>query len=224
MDREAYCLRNGRLERCVDRVVVERAYAVYVNGSRLVSLSCSPGMEEELALGFLAGLGFSPSRGYSVSVEGGRVEVRGELERAPWRRGWGKFPAEVVVRAVERLAELGEGFRATGALHGALCFTPGGEVVGFVEDVSRHCAVDKCLGLAVKRGLDLGSLGFAVTCRLTGSVVEKFVSASVPLVASKAAVTLQGVLAAERGGVTLVGFARGGRFNVYTYPKRIALS
>jgi FdhD protein len=60
-----------------------------------------------------------------------------------------------------------------------------------------------------------------VSCRLTKSIVEKLASVGVRLVASKAAPTLQGIQVAEQNSITLIGFARNNRFNIYTHPERI---
>jgi len=217
---EALCFRDGVLSRCRDKVAVEESYELWLNGSRVATFTCTPDGLEELVYGYLAERGYKP-RSLKVSVDQGRLVAEAELERISFTRKSVRFRAEHILKALEALAALGTGFRETGALHGALYFNERGEVLSHVEDISRHCAVDKLIGHLVKSGGDPGSVGFALSCRLTSSIVEKLSSVGAPLVASKAAPTIQGIRLAEKAGMTLLGFVRGGRFNVYTHPERV---
>ncbi|CAA9513752.1 MAG: Sulfur carrier protein FdhD [uncultured Solirubrobacteraceae bacterium] len=115
------------------------------------------------------------------------------------------------------------GFAATGGLHATGLFTPEGEVLLVREDVGRHNAMDKVIG---RRGLDaalpLHGLVLCVSGRLSFELVQKAVVAGAPvLVGAGAPTSLAIALAAERG-LTLAGFARRGRVNVYTAPERVA--
>jgi FdhD protein len=219
---EFLCFRDGELSRCRDRVAVEEDFELWLNGSKAASFTCTPSDLEDLVYGYLAERGYRP-RSARITVSGNRLSVEAELEKVSFARSTVRFRAEHVLRAVEALAELGTGFKETGALHGALSFNEEGEVLFHVEDISRHCAVDKLIGRLVRSGGDPGRVGFALSCRLTRSIVEKLSSVGAPLVASKAAPTLQGIRLAEEAGVTLVGFARGRKFNVYAHPERILL-
>ncbi len=115
------------------------------------------------------------------------------------------------------------GFAATGGLHATGLFTPEGELLLVREDVGRHNAMDKVIG---RRGLDaalpLHGLVLCVSGRLSFELVQKAVVAGAPvLVGAGAPTSLAIALAAERG-LTLAGFARRGRVNVYTAPERVA--
>ncbi|MGB9787009.1 MAG: formate dehydrogenase accessory sulfurtransferase FdhD [Infirmifilum uzonense] len=220
---EAFCFRAGVLEKCKERVATEYEFELIVNGARIGFFSCSPTLLEEFAVGHLLSTGHRVRDGYEFRASDGRVEIHGELVKLDYagRNGSQAFRAKDILRAVQALGDLGVGFRETGALHGALCFDPEGRILGHVEDVSRHCAVDKCLGLLARNGVDLSRVGLAVTCRLTKSIVEKAVRVGVPLVASRAAPTLEGIKAAVDAGLTVVGFVRKDRFNVYAHPERL---
>ncbi|MCI4409670.1 MAG: formate dehydrogenase accessory sulfurtransferase FdhD [Thermofilum sp.] len=221
VEREIHCFQGGKTERCRDKIAVEEEYELYINGSRQASYMCSPNNIEELAYGFLAERGLKPKSPTQIRIENGKIKVDGELVEAVFTRGEARFPVEKIISAVEALYTRGSAFRETGAFHGALCFMPSGEVLFHVEDVSRHCAVDKCIGFLAKSNIEPSAVGFAVSCRLTKSIVEKLASVGVRLVASKAAPTLQGIQVAEQNGITLIGFARNNRFNIYTHPERI---
>ncbi len=114
------------------------------------------------------------------------------------------------------------GFAATGGLHATGLFTPEGELLLVREDVGRHNAMDKVIGRrALDDALPLHGLVLCVSGRLSFELVQKAVVAGAAvLVGAGAPTSLAIALAAERG-LTLAGFARGGRVNVYTAPERV---
>jgi len=129
--------------------------------------------------------------------------------------------AEVVSEAVRRLNMLAETFRKTGGVHVAALFSRYGELITYAEDVGRHNAVDKVIGTAVIKKVSLSNCFLASSGRLTGDIVLKAARVGIPVVASLTAAVSSGVEAARRTGQTLIGFVRGSRMNVFTYPERI---
>jgi FdhD protein len=123
-----------------------------------------------------------------------------------------------LLRAGQRL------FDRTGGVHGAAELTAGGEVVAVREDVGRHNAVDKVVGRAALAG-DLPVEGhiLALSGRVAFELVQKAALAGFGTVVAVSAPSSLAVEAADRLGLTLVGFARGGNANVYTHPERIDL-
>ncbi len=116
---------------------------------------------------------------------------------------------------------LAERFRKTGGVHVAALYSAKGELVALSEDVGRHNAVDKVIGVGTAKKLDFENLFLALSGRLTGDIVLKAARMRIPIVASMAAAVDSGVEAAQLTGITLIGFVRGKRMNVYTYPERI---
>ncbi|HUS48360.1 MAG TPA: formate dehydrogenase accessory sulfurtransferase FdhD [Phycisphaerae bacterium] len=130
--------------------------------------------------------------------------------------------------APERLLELADDFAArarlwpqTGGVHACALASAKG-IALFAEDVGRHNAFDKVMGRALLDGIDVSDKAALLTGRLSGEIVSKAVACRVPILVSRSAVTSLGVELARRFGVTLVGFARGRRFNVYAGFDRVA--
>ena len=131
--------------------------------------------------------------------------------------------ADVLYALPERLRRSQGVFESTGGLHATGLFTAEGELVAVREDVGRHNAFDKLVGWAVLQDkLPLDRHVVVVSGRSSYEILQKAVAAGVPVVCGISAPSSLAVSLAERFGVTLVGFLRDRRFNVYARPDRIA--
>jgi FdhD protein len=239
-------IRDGEL----DFVAVEEPLEIRVDGQPLAVTMRTPGHDEELAAGFLFGEGLisaAPDVGPTEDLAGNTVEVRGPLDRRPAARSFyttsscgvcGKGALEEVAvhahalptgQEADRalLASLPErleqpGFARTGGLHATGLLDSRGELICVREDVGRHNAMDKVIGWALLSGrLPLHEDLLCVSGRLSFELVQKAAVAGAPFLVGVGAPTSLAVeLAADRG-MTLCGFARRGRVNVYTCPERV---
>jgi FdhD protein len=129
--------------------------------------------------------------------------------------------AATIVALPEKLRAKQRVFETTGGLHAAALFDRSGSLVAVREDVGRHNALDKLIGWAILNRRPLGESLVLVSGRSSYEIVQKALAAGIPIVCSVSAPSSLAVDVAREFGVTLVGFLRGSRFNVYTHASRI---
>lgn len=132
------------------------------------------------------------------------------------------FPADVLLAMPERLRAQQQVFSLTGGLHAAAVFGPDGEIAVVREDVGRHNAVDKVVGALLRRHrLPAHDLGLLVSGRASFELMQKALVAGLPLLAAVGAPSSLAVQLAREFDMTLVGFLRGGQYNVYAGGERV---
>lgn len=134
------------------------------------------------------------------------------------------IPAKILSESLKKLNFSAEKFRKTGGVHVAALYSIDGKVVSLAEDVGRHNAVDKVIGAVAIKGLNLNELFLALSGRLTGDIVLKAARNQISVVASLSAAISSGLEIALKTNITLIGFVRGKRMNIYTYPERIVFT
>lgn len=136
----------------------------------------------------------------------------------------GKFfiSKKSLTEAPENLKDSQDVFEQTGGLHAAGLFNRDGELLCIREDVGRHNAIDKVIGKAILDRLDLTDVMLQLSGRVSFEVVQKALMVGIPFVSAISAPTSLAVEFAKRGNLTLVGFMRGEKMNVYSGSERIS--
>jgi FdhD protein len=112
-------------------------------------------------------------------------------------------------------------FKKTGGLHNSGIFKADGTMIAFSEDVGRHNTVDKVIGEGLLSKTHFTQCFLIITGRVPGDMIYKAAKAGIPIVASVTAVLNSGIFSAQKANITLIGFAREKRLNIYTNPERI---
>jgi FdhD protein len=234
-----------------DLVAVEEPLEIRVAGEPVAVTMRTPGHDEELALGFAIGEGLEPvSASLPADLAANTVDLhvlgfdtdrlrrhfytssscgvcgKGALAAvavtAPVCASNLRVDPRVVASLPDRLSAGQATFELTGGLHAAGLFDRDGRLLVLREDVGRHNAVDKAVGWAFREGLlPLAQAMLCVSGRLSFELVQKAACAGVPVLVGVGAASSLAVELARAQRVTLCGFARKGRFNVYAGGERI---
>ena len=242
-------LPGGWTER--DDLAVEEPLEIRVNGEAVAVTMRTPGHDEELALGFLLSEGVRPrAASLPDDLAANTVEVEvDDFDPEPLRRNFyttsscgvcGKgaleavaveaprveselrVPSAILAELPDRLRGAQPAFAATGGLHATGLFAADGELLVVREDVGRHNAFDKVVGRAFLDGLlPLADRLICVSGRLSFELVQKAAVAGAPILVAVGAPSSLAVELARDRGITLCGFVRDGRVNVYSEPWRV---
>ena len=230
-----------------DAIAVERRLRLLVNGEDVLSLYCSPSMIRELVTGLVMTEGIMEG---SLCIErmsieyndeiivdlpaDGEISTRGairtsgciggvtyEHDKKPDKTVYsGGVSRATLIELFGKFQSISESYRLTGCIHSA-AVSDKGNIIVHGEDIGRHNAVDKVIGYCLIEGISLDDKIMLVSGRLSSEIAYKCARWKVPIVASRTAPTVRAVTIAEESGVTLIGFLRGKRFNIYANPERI---
>ena len=234
-----------------DAVAVEEPLEIRINREPVAVTMRTPGDDEELALGFCVTEGLVPRSAsvpadlaantidvdvpefdptvlrrnfYTTSSCGvcGKGALAAVAVHAPRVDSELRVPASLLAELPERLRAGQAAFAATGGLHATGLFEAGGVLACLREDVGRHNAMDKVVGWAYANGrLPLARSILCVSGRLSFELVQKAAVAGCPILVAVGAPSSLAIELARAQRITLCGFARGGRLNVYSEPWRV---
>jgi FdhD protein len=234
-------------EETEDVVAVEKKVRISVNGKGVLSLYCTPDMVREFVVGIIHNEGLIEGEWCAermvieyddeirVDVPAAGTVSEGEktitsgcaggvsLARAlPGKMNFDNsvFPVEKVRDIFREFQSRSESYRLTGGVHSA-ALSDGDILLAFAEDIGRHNAVDKVIGYCILENIPFEGRMMLASGRLSSEIVLKCARSGIPVLVSRAAPTSLAVEIAESTGITVVGFVRGDRMNVYTATQRI---
>jgi FdhD protein len=247
MLREFQCvkLEGETAEMSIHKVAEEVPLSIFVNGRHFVTAMTSPDARREFIIGHL----FS-ERIVSSCSEIESLEIEGDVARAiianpmktimprrPIVSGCGgvssfldesklsqiesdlKIEREDILTAMRAISS-SELHEATGGVHSVGLFDRGEQICIF-DDIGRHNALDKAIGRGLMNGVNFRNVFVVSTGRISSDMALKCSAAKIPLIASRGATTSMAIAIAERTGLTVVGFVRGARMNIYTNFQRL---
>ena len=132
-----------------------------------------------------------------------------------------RIAPELLIDVMAQLRSVQQVFQVTGCSHAAGVFGPDGRLIAFGEDIGRHNALDKAIGKCLLAGQATAGCGVALSGRASYEMVAKAARAGIELIAAVSAPSSLAIDVAEQWNITLCGFVRPGRANVYTHPERI---
>ena len=245
---EALTYKDGNYNLQEEEIVSDETITLVINDALTRSFSISPDSLEDFCVGYMLGEGLITTVDNIESLEVGddKIIATVNLEDFDIRKelvvgsdcfgGWRTkidlinkvesdftLEAKDLIENLEKVRENAVTWQRTGGVHVASFINP--ETNEFIsrEDISRHVAVDKVIGAAAKKKLDFGNSYIAYSGRMPADVLIKIARLGIPLLASNAAPTFSGYSVATEANITMVGFIRGSRFNVYTHPERVNL-
>lgn len=242
---------NGFIEEIIDKVIVEQALDIYINNKYYVTLMCTPFGEKELIIGFLFSEGIISSVNQVKDIEKKSegmifVNIKNdepiifENKRA-LTSGCGRgsihvnmlnnknidiirskiaFNIKDILLYMQQFNNSSYLFKETGGVHGCcICGYEG--LLLSTEDIGRHNALDKLIGKSHINNIDLNDKVLLTTGRVSSDILLKAAKAKIPILVSHSAPTDFAIKMAKLINMTLIGFTRGKRMNIYSGEDRL---
>jgi FdhD protein len=230
--------------------IVETPISLTVNGEVWITFMCTPVHLEALAVGFLFNEGIIEKMDEvadaQVCEHGDNVDVwlnHDAQQPTSWRRTSGctggvtgvdllakpnisfdgnqpKVTPETIMKLVEMLFEAQSLYRETGGVHTS-ALSDGGKILLSAEDIGRHNTLDKIAGLCLMKNVWPETRILITTGRISSEMLQKAARLQSPILISRTSPSSLSIEMAERYGITLIGYARQHRFNVYSNTQRV---
>jgi len=218
---------NGGHEVIHERIIRETALTLTINGEIYATAMIMAGMEREFAIGHLYAQGIicriTDITSISVTEKAVEIILAKGLQSIPKREPVNSdlvVDRDRVFTCVKAILK-SRIFSETEAIHSAGLFLEGEKPAAVTEDLGRHHALDKCIGVALLAGIDFSRTLAASTGRQPTEMIQKCRNAGIPIMATKGVPTSLAVALAEESGITIAGLVRGKKMIVYSHPERI---
>jgi FdhD protein len=236
---------GGKIDVTTHEVIEEIPYALFINGRHAMTAMMSPVQLEDFVTGYLftEQIIKSPDEIESIKIEQNRLSVITknlfkvlgpkktilsgcggstsfiDTGKLPSIKSGFTMSAGAISHMIKEVLE-SELHNTTGGVH-AVGLASADGVITRSEDIGRHNALDRVIGYALRNNVDLSSTCVVCSGRISSEIVRKCLIANIPVVISRGATTTLAIDIATKTGLSLVGFVRGGKMNIYTHPERV---
>lgn len=250
MYRKIPCIRinEDSVETILHEVIEEIPYALFVNGRHMMTAMMSPLDLENFVTGFLytEQVIKRADEIESIMVDKNRISVITKnlfKVLGPKKTILSGCGGSASYIDAEKLPKISSDFsvstdfitdmikntlnsdlhKMTGGIHVVALVNAQG-IITVSEDIGRHNALDRVIGYALRNGIDLSHTFIIVSGRISSEMARKCLIANIPIIVSRGATTTLAIEVAEKNGLTIIGFVRGSKMNVYTHQDRIKLT
>lgn len=241
----------NRPERLVDQVIKEVPYVLSINGQEIINFVCTPEFVEDLAIGYTYSQGLVTSIGQVDKIETlkgnivnltlkkfneinlqKKIMTSGErsldsldkkYEKLEYNGTVESIKPERIYALMNRLYDESTLHAETGGVHNAALSSFDEQFYEFRKDIGRHNAADKLIGHCLVNGITLKDKILVFSGRISSEIIKKVARARIPMILSVSAPTDVAVNIAKELNITLVGFVRGKKMNIYNDCGRISI-
>ena len=225
---------NNKFKKTNDYIVKEEFYRLIVNGEHYYDIAASPVYVEEMALGraYFEGLidGLDEVSEITFLNDKNIIKIRSKKDFKSKNKinkekddyfNKNKIKPSLIFKIINDLSSKSKIFQKTGGVHNALLADEKGEIIAFREDIARHNTVDKIIAYILKNNFDISNKILALSCRISTKIINKIAKIGLPVIITQSPPSLNAVNIADEKSITIAGFVRKDRMNVYTHPERI---
>lgn len=218
---KAITYKNNSHKTVNEKVIIDKSIKLIVNNKVIKTFSVIDDSLKEFTIGYLFSEDFINSLDdiKELTIANNEINVKITKSKKNIKNSTLKISANELIVNIEKLKNEANLWQLTGGTHVAAIVYNNKFIVK--EDVSRHVAVDKVIGYGLLNNFDFSESYIIYSGRMPGDMVIKLTRVGIGILASNAAPTTSGIKIAKENNITLVGFIRGERFNLYTSPERI---
>ncbi|MGM0437657.1 MAG: formate dehydrogenase accessory sulfurtransferase FdhD [Bacillota bacterium] len=234
VEKEILRFENNKFVKTRDYIVKEEFYKLIVDGEYFYDIAASPVYVEDMALGraycegLIANIEEVAEINFIKDKNLIKIITKTDFEKKDYSFKEdnsyflnNKVKASLIFKIIDDLSEKSEIFKKTGGVHNALLANEKGEIMAFREDIARHNTVDKIAAYILKNEIDISNKILALSCRISTKIINKVSKIGLTFIITQSPPSYNAVKIAEEKRITIAGFVRENRMNVYTHSEKL---